>query len=61
METVLSYLGIPIAITIVWIGVAFADRIGSDEVLELRALRKEKARLEAELEKCQQGHACGSK
>nr|MDZ4837352.1 hypothetical protein [Candidatus Melainabacteria bacterium] len=61
MESILQHLGFPIAVAIVLIGVGIARRIGSDESIELDALRKENARLATELRKYQQADKPGAK
>ncbi len=61
MESVLQHLGFPIAVAIVLIGFGIARRIGSDESIEMDALRKENARLASELRKYQQPVKPGTK
>lgn len=54
MESILQHLGFPLTIAIIFIGIAIARRIGSDDALEIDDLRKQNARLQAELKKFQQ-------
>ncbi len=61
MEAVLQHLGFPIAVAIVLIGFGIARRIGSDEAIEMDALRKDNARIANELRKYQQADKPGAK
>lgn len=61
MESILQHLGFPLAVIVVVIGIAIARRIGSDDAIEIGALRKQNSKLEAELRKYQELEIRGSK